>query len=102
MALTNHDVRIIMGMIARGDKQHDIAAWFGENQARIVEAEKGSHGHQTAAPAGDLPPKGAPGPKGRSLQIKVKQAIAKLESSENDDALKILQDAMNKYWSNDG
>ena len=59
MALTNRDAAIVLGMVARGDKRHDIAAWFGENQARIAEIEQGSHGSIAAAPATDLPPKGA-------------------------------------------
>jgi hypothetical protein len=99
MALTNNDVQIIMGMIARGDKQHDIAAWFGENQARIVEAEKGSHGHQVAASEERLPPKGSPGPKGRRLHIKVGQAISKIEAGEHSAALEILEEAFAKYAS---
>jgi hypothetical protein len=99
MALTNNDVQIALGMIARGDKQHDIAAWFGENQARIVEAESGSHGQQVAASAERLPPRGSPGPKGRRLQGKVGQAITKLEAGEKDDALEILKEAFAKYDS---
>lgn len=63
MALTRHDAELVMGMLNRGDSQHHIAAWFGENQARIVEVENGKmFGPVKAAPAQDLPPKGAPGP----------------------------------------
>ena len=72
MALTNRDAAIVLGMVARGDKRHDIAAWFGENQARIAEIEQGSHGSIAAAPAAELPPKGAPGPKGRRLRAFVR------------------------------
>jgi hypothetical protein len=28
-------------MLARGDRHHDIAAWFGVNQARIAEVKGG-------------------------------------------------------------
>jgi len=35
--LTPADASIIKGMIARGDRHHDIAAWFGVNQGRIAE-----------------------------------------------------------------
>lgn len=31
MALTDADVSIIKGMLARGDRQSDVAAWFGCN-----------------------------------------------------------------------
>lgn len=68
MTLTNKDAQIVLGMVARGDKRHDIAAWFGENQARIAEVEAGEYGNLVAAPASDLPPKGAPGLKGRRLR----------------------------------
>jgi hypothetical protein len=33
------DVPFIIGMIARGDRHHDIAAWFGLNQGRIAETQ---------------------------------------------------------------
>ena len=29
--LTDQDAAIVKGMLARGDRQHDIAAWFGVN-----------------------------------------------------------------------
>jgi hypothetical protein len=37
-------------MAARGDKDHDVAAWFGENQGRIAEVKGGSHGAIVPAP----------------------------------------------------
>jgi hypothetical protein len=33
------DAPIIMGMIARSDRDRDIAAWFGVNQGRIAEVK---------------------------------------------------------------
>jgi hypothetical protein len=54
-----------MGMLARGDRDHDIAAWFGVNQGRIAEVKDGSKfGIVAAAKSDQLPPKGAPGVKG--------------------------------------
>jgi hypothetical protein len=44
ISLTNHDASIALGMEARGDRDHDIAAWFGVNQGRIAEVKQGSHG----------------------------------------------------------
>ena len=38
ITLTNKDASIALGMVARGDREHDIAAWFGVNQGRIAEA----------------------------------------------------------------
>lgn len=101
MTLYDHQVRIIKGMIARGDKQHDIAAWFGENQARIVEADAGKFGEFTAALPEDLPPRGAPGPKGRRLYIKVKKAIEALEAKNDVQALEILLAGTADYDKNE-
>jgi len=97
MALTNRDAAIVLGMVARGDKRHDIAAWFGENQARIAEIEQGSHGSIAAAPATDLPPKGAPGPKGRRLRAFVRKALEALEANDVAAAKKALREGSAIY-----
>ena len=101
MALTNNEAKIILGMILRGDKQHDIAAWFGENQARIVEVEKGSHGPLAPAPKSDLPPKGSPGPKGRRLRAFVAKALKALEDGSPSEATKILKSGVEAYDRNE-
>lgn len=84
-------------MLARGDKQHDVAAWFGENQARIVEASKGAFGTTEAAPASELPPKGSPGLKGRRLFAFTQKAIAALEAGDSDKALGYLRDGAARF-----
>lgn len=99
MPLTTNDAKIIIGMVARGDKQHDIAAWFGENQARIVEAANGDYGTHEAAPADQLPPKGAPGPKGRRLRGDVTKAIELIKDGNAEEALKTLEASLAKYNS---
>ncbi|WP_170063425.1 hypothetical protein [Albidovulum inexpectatum] len=101
MALTNNDARIVMGMILRGDKQHDIAAWFGENQARIVEVEKGAFGNVTPAPEHELPPRGAPGPKGRRLRGYVRKAIQALDANDPAAARQALVDGLAAYDRNE-
>lgn len=57
--LTAEDAALIRGMIARGDRHHDIAAFFGVNQGRIAEIKDGSRfpGIRPAVDR-DLPPKG--------------------------------------------
>lgn len=66
MALNDQEIAIVKGMIARGDRQHDIAAYFGENGGRIGEISTGKRGPGVAAAAqADLPPPG-PYPVGRS------------------------------------
>ncbi len=57
MGLSHKDATIIMGMLARGDKNHDIAAWFGENPARVAEVKDGTaFGEVPPAPHAELPP----------------------------------------------
>src|SRR5687767_10242142 len=98
--LTNKDASIILGMVARGDNKHDIAAWFGVNQARIKEVEDGSHGSIGAAPAADLLPKGAPGPKGRRLRTSVRNALEILQNKGPEgvsEAIAVLDEASKRY-----
>lgn len=59
LALTEQDAALIRGMIDRGDRHHDIAAFFGVNQGRIAEIKMGLR--LSSVPAADpeeLPPKG--------------------------------------------
>lgn len=98
MALTVNDAKIAIGMIARGDKHHDIAAWFGENQARIAEAGEGKFGTTQAAPANMLPPKGPPGVKGRRLLAHVEKALAALDANDAKAARDALEAGV-KRWN---
>jgi hypothetical protein len=60
--LSAADASLVKGMLGRGDRHHDIAAWFGVNQGRIAEVKAGEL-HPEAAPASpeELPPQGSPG-----------------------------------------
>ncbi|WP_369725163.1 hypothetical protein AB8Z38_11600 [Bradyrhizobium sp. LLZ17] len=59
MALSEGEIATVKGMLVRGDKQHDIAAYFGINGGRIAEISTGQTGGTvTASPADDLPPAG--------------------------------------------
>lgn len=40
--LRDEDAALVKGMLARGDRQHDIAAWFGVNGGRIGEISTGA------------------------------------------------------------
>ena len=99
-SLTNKDASIVLGMVARGDREHDIAAWFGVNQGRIAEIKTGSHGSIATAQTQDLPPKGPPGVKGRRMHAAVNRAL-KLMTEKGDtglaEALNILRDAQKRY-----
>jgi hypothetical protein len=66
--LTESDAEIAKGMILRGDRLHDIAAFFGVNSARIAEIECGrAYSWVEPASTSDLPPPG-PYPARRDLQ----------------------------------
>ena len=101
MALTHKDATIVMGMLARGDHNHDIAAWFSENPARISEVKDGTaFGAVPAAPDADLPPRGAVGRKGRRLRAYVIDALAALhEKGVNGvpDAIKELEVGLARF-----
>lgn len=57
--LDEDDAAIVKGMLARGDRQHDIAAWFGVNGGRIAEISTGAKFEKVrAADLGELPPPG--------------------------------------------
>ena len=75
MALDKYDVSLIKGMLKRGDRQSDIAAFFGGvNSGRIAEINTGQKWDEVkAAPLAELPP---PGPymAARSA-IKAKQTL---------------------------
>ncbi len=56
-SLKSADAPIVLGMIARGDRDHDIAAWFGVNQGRVADVKDGKKfSSATAAPGHQLPP----------------------------------------------
>ncbi|WP_082516203.1 hypothetical protein [Sphingomonas sp. Leaf412] len=95
--LTKKQVRIVLGMDARGDRNHDIAAWFGVNQGRVAEAKKGKFGTFAPAPAAVLPPSGPPGVKGRRLRAAVRDALALLKSGDDKSAATTLTDAAAEY-----
>jgi hypothetical protein len=59
IALHEGDARIAKGMLARGDRQSDIAAYFGVNGGRIAELATGETFRRVqAASATELPPPG--------------------------------------------
>ena len=60
MSFTYRETQVVKGMLARGDKQHDIAAFFGVNGGRVAEVANGSCDYPTAPAAEEakLPPPG--------------------------------------------
>lgn len=101
--LSRDDAPIIMGMVVRGDRDHDIAAWFGVNQGRIAEVKDGTKfGTVAAAPADQLPTRGAPGVKGRRLREAIDRALARLErDGVSGMGVNALLTARNEYDRNE-
>ena len=98
--LDGGDIPVVLGMSARGDREHDIAAWFGVNQGRVADAKKGKWGMPKAAAANALPPKGAPGIKGRRLRGAVGVATAALSKKGEAgmaEAIAALKAALGAY-----
>jgi hypothetical protein len=102
--LKQADVPTILGMQKRGDRDHDIAAWFGVNQGRIAEAKDGKYGTAPPAATHVLPPKGPPGIKGRRLRTtvgKVFDLLTQKGAAASAEAIKMLQEAQERYDSNE-
>jgi hypothetical protein len=77
--LSERDAAIAKAMIARGDRQHDIAAWFGVNGGRIGEIASGRRFASIAQETANLPPPG-PYPTGREATI-VLDALAQAQAA---------------------
>ena len=77
------DAAIIKGMMARGDRKHDVAAWFGLNPGRLYDNIRKKYADVPPAPEHMLPP---PGPfsyfierPGMSLADQLRQVLAALD-----------------------
>jgi hypothetical protein len=88
------DVPLILAMIARGDRRHDIAAWFGLNQGRIAEVEEGQHGSPPLAHGVTLPPSGSPGPKALTMRSELDRVIMALQSGDVATATRLVREAI--------
>ena len=90
--LSETDASIVKGMAQRGDRHHDIAAWFGVNQGRIAEVLSGDkHRNAPIAPRGKLPP---PGP--YSSGQAAHKAVRALEEAKGalEDAIRNIDQAL--------
>lgn len=81
ISLGGSDAAIVKGMLARGDRQHDIAAYFGVNGGRIAEIATGKAFRKIAAATSESLPR--PGP-----YLSGKETAALL------DALAVAKDAL--------
>ena len=82
---------VVKGMLARGDRQHDIASYFGVNGGRIAEIANGNNNYPNAQPTieADLPP---PGPYLTKFAVQsvistLNEAIEALDLAEAEEEL---------------
>lgn len=101
ISVMQKDVPVILAMCARGDRKHDIAAWFGLNQGRIAEVENGDYGTPPTASDEELPPSGSPGLKAKDLRITLKNVQKYLQDGNIEKAQQILQTGLTKFDKNE-
>lgn len=101
ISLTAKDIPVLLGMAARDDRNHDIAAWFGVNQGRIKEAKDGKYGKPAPASPKSLPPKGPPGIKGRRLREAIDDVFALLAKGDISGVKRSLDAAVKQYDANE-
>lgn len=87
ISLTEQDAAIVKAMLTRGDRQHDIAAWFGVNGGRIAEIAAGHRfRHVKPAERSNLPPPG-PYPTGRDATIALNALVAARQALASAEAV---------------
>ena len=104
ISLTNHDAAIVEAMIVRGDRDHDIAGWFGVNGGRIIDVKEGKHGPLQPADPKEVPPSGSPGPKARRMRSAMQAAYDTLKAGGADAipaAIERLEKAIERFDRND-
>ncbi len=85
--LTERETAVVKAMLARGDRQHDIAAWFGVNAGRIAEIATGRKFRSVMAEAGaNLPPPG-PYPNGRDATVALQALVAARDAINSAEAI---------------
>jgi hypothetical protein len=96
--LNYRETRIAKGMLRRGDRQHDIAAYFGVNAGRIAEIASGNSAYAGAEPAepSTLPP---PGPYLSKFALQsvirtLNEAIDAIEMAEHEENLDDVKAAL--------
>jgi hypothetical protein len=94
ITLTENDAATIKGMLLRGDRQHDIAAWFGVNGGRIADISTGRKFPTITAKTSELPPSG-PYLAGREAEA----AMIALEAAKKtiNEALELIDERRSKY-----
>jgi uncharacterized protein YjbI with pentapeptide repeats len=87
----------VKGMLLRGDRQHDIAGWFGVNPGRIAEVKDGHlYPDVPPAPPHQLPPQVPPGTVALEALVALAQVRRALEDGPRgaEKAKKIIDSAL--------
>lgn len=100
MAFTYRETQIVKGMLSRGDKQHDIASYFGVNSGRVAEVatDQCDYPHAAPFPPEKLPP---PGPYiGAKAVFEIREIIEEARdlvvvAGNDSDECKVALDALN-------
>ena len=95
--LTREDASLVKGMVARGDRHHDVAAWFGVNQGRIAEVNnRDLHASVPMASQEMLPPPGpyTSGRAGHAAIVALEEARTSLNAAKKtvDATLKAIRE----------
>ena len=98
MALSHRETRFVKGMLLRGDRQHDIAAYFGVNGGRIAEVATGECNYPNAQPMpeDELP---SPGPYVTQYAVHpvietLEEAVGLIETAEAEDDIEDVKAAL--------
>jgi hypothetical protein len=82
---TPTDAAIIKGQLARGDKQSDVAAYWGTNSGRICETNTGQRYRDvTAASGSELPPPGPPLAHAAAVNIEITGVAKRFERQQGE------------------
>lgn len=103
--LSEKDASIVKGMLHRGDRQHDIASWFGVNSGRIAEISVRKKFANVLMTRDNLPPEG-PYLTGKELfdaknrileqNEKLQNLLTKLDKSHLKDELQNIFNEINE------
>src|SRR5437868_11519715 len=98
ISLGYRETCVVKGTLARGDRQHDIASYFGVNGGRIGEIASGDNAYPNAQPTSeaDLPP---PGPYLTKFAVQsvietLTEAIAALDLAHAENELADVKAAL--------
>jgi hypothetical protein len=82
ISLSKSDAAIIKGMLYRGDRQHDIAAWFGVNGGRIAEISSRRKFSDVLMQLERLPPPGPylTGKQSHEVKVDLLEALSNLKN----------------------